>query len=361
MAWLMPRPFKTWPDKTVFQHAPSTPVAKSRLAFGWTRSGSTQRVGCTGHSGRDKTGGRRDGSQRLCCRNLALVEQVLHLLHQRRGGGLVVHRHGLGQLGHQLALGAAELSGHLDQHLHNQVAAAVFVKVGNALAADSQLLPVLSAFRDLDCHLAVDGGNLDLRAQCGLRKADGDYAMQILAVALEKVVRLDGEDNIEIASRSAIASCVAFAGVADACAVLNAGWDFDVELQFLGYAGLAAAGLAGIAHDGARSAAGAAGAGHGEEALLVAHLAPALALAAGGGTAARSAASAIANAAGLEAANLHFGLRPEHGGIELNRQVETQIVSALLARAALGGAAHVKHLAEQVAEDVADVYAACEG
>ena len=92
-----------------------------------------------------------------------------------------------------------------------------------------------------------------------------------------------------------------------------------------------------------------------EEALLVADLSTALALAADGGPAAGGAAAAVAGAAGLEAADLDLGLDAEDGGLEVDGQVEAQVVAALLAVGAMRIAAHRKHLAEQIAEDVANI------
>ena len=64
----------------------------------------------------------------------------------------------------------------------------------------------------------------------------------------------------------------------------------------------------------------------------------------------------MAGGARLEAANLDLGLCAEDRVFEIDGQVEAQIVAALLPRLALLPAAHVEHLAEQVAEDVAKVH-----
>ena len=80
-------------------------------------------------------------------------------------------------------------------------------------------------------------GNLELVAQRGLGKADGDDAVQVVALALEEFVRPDGEHHVEVALGTAMAARVAFAGVADAGSVLDAGRHFDVELEFVGRRG----------------------------------------------------------------------------------------------------------------------------
>ena len=53
-------------------------------------------------------------------------------------------------------------------------------------------------------------------AQRGLGKADGDYAVQVVAIALEEFMLPDSEHHIEIARGRAGSPSVAFAGVADA-------------------------------------------------------------------------------------------------------------------------------------------------
>src|SRR5580698_5659639 len=97
--------------------------------------------------------------------------------------------------------------------------------------------------------------------------------MQVVAVALEEVVWTNGKHDVEIAARAAEASGFAFAGVADAGAVFDAGRDLDLHRELAGDAGFAAGGGAGVGDDGAGAAAVAAGAGYGEEALLIAELA----------------------------------------------------------------------------------------
>ena len=100
---------------------------------------------------------------------------------------------------------------------------------------------------------AVDAGNLELRAQRRLRKADGNHAVQVVAVALEEIVRPDGEHDVQIALGTAGAARIAFAG-SSGCAFLlpRPAAPSHVSLTSLAARAFAAAGRAGIADDRAR-------------------------------------------------------------------------------------------------------------
>ena len=93
-----------------------------------------------------------------------------------------------------------------------------------------QLTPRLGAFRDADPGLgAVERPNVELAAERGLHHRDRHPAIEVGAVALEERMRLDGQENIEVARRAAAHSRFALAGQANARAVLDAGRDIDRE------------------------------------------------------------------------------------------------------------------------------------
>ena len=89
----------------------------------------------------------------------------------------------------------------------------------------------------------------------------------------------------------------------------------DAELDLFDDPRLSAASLAGVADHVAGAAAGRAGAGDGEEALLEADLAAALALRANLGSFAGGAPCSVANVAGVPAADLDLGLRAKDGSL----------------------------------------------
>ena len=92
-------------------------------------------------------------------------------------------------------------------------------------------------------------------------------------------MRLDRQEDVEVARRAAARAGLALAGEADARAVLDAGRNVDRERALAGDAAGAAAVGAGIVDDLAAAVAGRAGALDGEEALRRAH--PAMAAAGG--------------------------------------------------------------------------------
>ena len=76
---------------------------------------------------------------------------------------------------------------------------------------------------------AVDGRHLELAAERRRHHRDRHAAMQVGAVALEERVRLERQENVEVARRPAAHARLALAGEADAGAVLDAGRHVDRE------------------------------------------------------------------------------------------------------------------------------------
>ena len=72
-------------------------------------------------------------------------------------------------------------------------------------------------------------------AERRLHHRDRDPAIEIGAVALEDRVRLDGEENIEVARRAAAHSGLALAGETNAGAVLDAGGNVDRQRALPGH------------------------------------------------------------------------------------------------------------------------------
>lgn len=291
--------------------------------------------------------------------DLLLTEEIFHFVEEAAGGGLVVNGHGLLELLDQLALRLGELAGDLDDNLHDHVAASGFVEMGNAFAAQLDLFAALRAFRNSQRDFAVDALDFNFVAEDGLGNADGDDAMEIVAMALKESVRLDGEYDVEITVLAVEAPGIALAGVANASAIFNAGGNFDLEFEVSGDAGFTTAGCAGVVDESAGTTACAAGARDGEEALLKTDLASATALTAGDGSLAAGTAGSMASGAGFATAELGFSFGAEDSRFKFDGQIVAQIVAALLTAAATSrrscAATAAEHLAEEIAEDVADV------
>src|SRR5271166_4451824 len=120
--------------------------------------------------------------------------------------------------------------------------------------------------------LAVQGRHLNFRAEGGLWERDGHHTVNILAVAFEERMLFGVQHDVEIAWRAAVEAGLAFAGVQNARAFLDARRNVYLHRALARDASLASTLVAGIDDELARTLAGAAGARDGEETLLITHL-----------------------------------------------------------------------------------------
>src|ERR1017187_8814992 len=231
------------------------------------------------------------------------------------------------------------------------------VENGHALVAQLELRAVLRAFRDLELVRLAQGRHFDLAAQSGLRHIQRDGAVQVVFVALEERVILHLEEHVEIAGRAAVTARLAFAGQAEAVAVIHPGRDVDLELALHLAVTVALTFGARVADDLAASVARAARAANRQEALLVEHFAAAVAGGAVARPAARFAAPALAALAALHARHLDFRAHAEHGVLKAQFQIVAHVLAALRARALASAAGIAEKVAEaeEIAQDVAEI------
>src|SRR5579859_3998037 len=85
-----------------------------------------------------------------------------------------------------------------------EIAAATAMRIGQAFALDAEHCPALRAFGNFQTFFPAEAGNLELRAQRGLRNAQRNRAIQIGAPPLEERVLLHLENNVKIPRRPAI-------------------------------------------------------------------------------------------------------------------------------------------------------------
>src|SRR6185436_516543 len=239
----------------------------------------------------------------------------------------------------ELALAGGEVLRRLDLDLDVHVARHLRAQHRHALALETELLAGLGALRHLDPRLAaVDGRHVDVPAERCRRHGDGHSAENVGAVALEELVRLDRQEDIEVAGRPAAHAGLALAGEANARAVLDARRDVDRQRAFAHHAARAAAGAARVVDDLAASLAGGAGALDGEEALAGAHLAGARAGRAGRGLGAGLGAAAGAGLAGDAGGDADLrrlaGERLGQRNLHVVAQVGTALAPGALAAAA---------------------------
>ena len=108
------------------------------------------------------------------------------------------------ELFEQLALVLGEFNGRLYRDVAIQVAIETRSNAFDALAPQSKLLSRLCAFRNVNGRFPLKGGDLNLSAQSRNGKSDGHGAMQVVPVALEDVVLVDSNLNVQVTRWSAI-------------------------------------------------------------------------------------------------------------------------------------------------------------
>jgi len=81
----------------------------------------------------------------------------------------------------------------------------------DAFAAQPEDLTGLGFGRDLDIGMSIERRDLDFATQCRRGEADRHFAMQIPTLALEHRMRLQVDDDIQVAGRTAVHARFAFA------------------------------------------------------------------------------------------------------------------------------------------------------
>src|SRR5450755_2076775 len=253
------------------------------------------------------------------------------------------------QLAQQLLLAVGEAHRGLHHHLAQEVARIGRAHALDALAAQAKHLPRLGLGRHLDLGRAVERGNLDLAAERRLGEADGHLAVEVVAIALEDAMGLQVHDDVEVPRRAAVHAGLAFAGQADAVALVDAGGNLHRQSLVLLQAPGATASRAGIGHHLARAVACGTGLLDREEALRQAYRARAVAGVARLRVRARFRARALAGLARFHRGDADLGLGAPRRLLERDLEVEAQVGPAKYRGPAASLAA-----AEDVAEDVAE-------
>src|SRR5512137_537662 len=176
-----------------------------------------------------------------------------------------------GELFQQLLLLLGEIGGNLDKDLDDLVPAADALEVSDALALQAEDLAALCPLGDFDGFLAVDGRHFDRGPQGGLGYGNGDLAEDVIAFALEKLVGLHVDEDIEVPAGASEITFLAFAAQSQAGARLNAGGDPEADgLSRFGPPG-PVTGLAWVLDDASGAPAVRAGGADGEEAARLGH------------------------------------------------------------------------------------------
>src|SRR5688572_229096 len=253
------------------------------------------------------------------------------------------------ELAQQVLLARRELDRCLEHDVTVKVARHRSAHGTDPLVTQPKHLPGLRLHGDLDLRLAVERGNLDFAAERRGCEADRHFAMQVGAFALEDRMRLELDDDVEIAVRPAVHARFAFPRKADAVVLVDAGRNLHRQRLVLEHATDAFAGLAGIGDHLAGAVAGRTRLLDREETLRDAHLASPAAARARLRLRAGLRSVAVARRALLERgdADLRFGAARRL----LERKLE---VVAQVGAAEHAVAAPASTLPEDLAEDVAE-------
>ena len=129
---------------------------------------------------------------------LTVILRLTFLLSENTGVSILFCRsfsHGCGELPQQFLLLGCEVLGNYDSHRHILIAAAGTSQILDSLSFQPEYRSGLCSFRNIQLHLSVDGGNLDLSAQCCLCIADLLLQQNIRSFPFKTGVRTD--DNVD--------------------------------------------------------------------------------------------------------------------------------------------------------------------
>src|SRR2546423_4028318 len=149
------------------------------------------------------------------------------------------------QLPERFLLLFGQVGGNYDPYVDELVTATAGAHMRNAASADPDRLPVLGAGRDLDLLRPIDRGDLHGVAERGLRHAQRQLVDHVGAVSLQHRMRLDLEDDIQVARGATARADLALTREADLRSAVDAGGNVDTHLLFARSVTAAAAGLAG--------------------------------------------------------------------------------------------------------------------
>ncbi len=145
---------------------------------------------------------------------LKLLEELLPFL-------VVVLTYGFRELLQSFLLLLVQVPGRFDIDGHILITPAPAVEFRNALALQPEGGAGLGALRQVILHLAVNGGDLQLRAQNCLCEGDGRLTEDGGALPAEQLVGPDRNGDEQITGRAAVLAGVALAPDGDGLAIVD--------------------------------------------------------------------------------------------------------------------------------------------
>ena len=287
---------------------------------------------------------------------ISCLKCVLHSVPERGAFLIVFGRQGFAELLHQFLLSARQLLRRFDADRHVLVALAVAVDVFDALAAHSEFLACLGAFRNLHLDLAVDRRHFDAVAQSRLHKGNRQFDVNIVASALEDRVFLHVDVNQNVAAGTTVGTGITLTSQRQDGVVVDPGRNRDLDRAFLFFESSSMAVWTRIVDDLPFAVAFVADhrLSHHAKGRLTAHrdLAAAAALVTGSRVRAFLRARAAAGRAGFPALDLDLLFRAENGVLKGQPQVDAHVGASGRAASAGGGSATAAEAAKAAAKQI---------
>src|SRR5208283_2808586 len=170
-----------------------------------------------------------------------ILEELLRLLEELARNGLVRVAAHAREVLEQLPLLRAKRRRHLHVDPHELVPVAAAAQRRHAALAQPERRPALRPRRYLQAGPARERRDLDRPAEHRERELDRDLAGKVVALALEELVLLHAEHDVEVPRPAAGGGSLAVSGGPQPRARLDPRRDADVELRRLCGAALAAA------------------------------------------------------------------------------------------------------------------------
>ncbi len=273
-----------------------------------------------------------------------LGEIVAQFLEEALSPGTDLQVLDFSKLPEQLLLAGGQVPRGFNDDLDQLVAPAPAADVGHAATLDSDHLTALRAAGNHDIVGTIERGNADLGPQRGLREADRNLAVQIVAPPFEEGVPLDHHLDAQVAPGCSDVSQFALVAKLQPHAAFHTRWNIDLQLgRRRGPAGASAA-RTGIGNSNSVASARRTGGRHLKEPACLNDLPASAAVVAGGGAGAFARARAAAFTAKLLAAHFNATRRAPRRLHKFDLQLHQQVRP---------GTGPAPALAEEVAEESA--------
>lgn len=235
----------------------------------------------------------------------------------------------------KLFLSFAEFFWCFQDELDDLIPAAVSAQMRNTSALDTIGFTGLSASRNGNgLGFTVQQGDFDFSAQRRLRKSDGHPGEDVIAFAMEKIMRLYMDKDIEIPGGDSQRAGLSFATQAEAGAFVHASGNGDGDFLLFQHPSISMAGFAGIGNRLSSATALRTGGAHAEKSLRPYDLPGSTACSAGTGRGSRFATRAVAGLAFRAFVDFNLFVDSIRRFGESYGKIQTQVCTRLLTPAA---------------------------